>query len=118
MNDILIKIGGDISGLSQSLSRAGSQLKGFTQDAQNGFNAIGKVGKVVTAAGVGLSVGLGAAVKTAANFDREMSRVGALSGATDKEFKQLTDTAKHLGETTVYSATEAADGMAFLAMAF
>ncbi|MCM3473047.1 phage tail tape measure protein [Brevibacillus borstelensis] len=46
-----------------------------------------------------------------------MSRVGALSGATRAEMALLTQNAKDLGATTVFSASEAAQGMQFLAMA-
>lgn len=58
-----------------------------------------------------------AATKTAANFDFEMHKVKAISGATDEEFKTLTDTAKKLGATTEYTAAEASAGMRYLAMA-
>ncbi|MCM3314904.1 phage tail tape measure protein [Psychrobacillus sp. MER TA 17] len=71
---------------------------------------MGTAGKWITGAGAALAGGLGMAVKTAMNFETQMSRVGALSGATDKELTSLTDTAKHLGNTTVFSASQAADG--------
>lgn len=63
-------------------------------------------------------VGLGAAtVKTAADFEESMDKVAAVSGATGKEFQALEAQAKDLGATTKFSASEAAEGMQYLAMA-
>ena len=75
------------------------------------------VGKGMVAIGTAGSAGLGYAVKTAADFEQGMSRVGALSGATNAELELLTQTAKELGATTSFSAREASEGMTYLAMA-
>ncbi|MGE7271350.1 phage tail tape measure protein [Brevibacillus panacihumi] len=81
--------------------------------------SIGKVtgvlgGLALGAAGAGIAMD---AFKTAADFESSMSRVGALSGATRAEMALLTEEAKRLGAETVFSASEAAEGMSFLAMA-
>ncbi len=61
---------------------------------------------------------MGAAiVTTAANFESSMNRVGALTGATGTEFDRLGERAQELGRTTQFSASQAADGMGFLAQA-
>lgn len=60
---------------------------------------------------------IGFSVKTAADFEAAMSRVAAISRASDEELKLLTKTAEQLGATTVFSATQAAEGMQYLAMA-
>lgn len=52
-----------------------------------------------------------------AGFEQEMSRVRGLSGATAEEFDRLNARAKQLGETTPFTARQAAEGMSFLAMA-
>ncbi|MBM7838358.1 TP901 family phage tail tape measure protein [Alkalihalobacillus xiaoxiensis] len=116
-HEILVKIGGDISGLSKGISEAQSQLKTFSSDAEAGFKAIGTAGKVVTGAGVALAGGLGFAVKTSMDFQTEMARVGALSGATDDELRQLTETAKEMGRTTSFTSTQSAEALSFLSMA-
>ncbi len=59
---------------------------------------------------------LGLSVKRAADFEQAMSGVGALVRATDEEMKILSRTARDLGATTVFSASEAAEGMTYLAM--
>lgn len=50
-------------------------------------------------------------------FESSMARVKALSGATKEEFERLNDTAKKLGASTTFSATEVGQGMQYLAMA-
>ena len=64
-----------------------------------------------------LGASIAAPFKAGIEFESEMARVKALSGATGEEFKKLQDTAKKLGSTTTFSASEAAKGMQFLAMA-
>jgi TP901 family phage tail tape measure protein len=63
-------------------------------------------------------VGVGAAtVKTAADFEASMDKVAAVSGATGRDFEKLEEQAQELGATTKFSASEAASGMQYLAMA-
>lgn len=50
-------------------------------------------------------------------FDASMSNVAALSGATADELDMLRDTAKEYGESTKYSASEAADALSYMALA-
>ncbi|HDR7458551.1 TPA: phage tail tape measure protein [Bacillus paranthracis] len=60
---------------------------------------------------------LGKTITTAADFESAMSRVAALSGASDAELQKLTQTARELGASTSFSASQAAEGMQYLAMA-
>ena len=50
-------------------------------------------------------------------FDDEIRRVAAVSRATAEDFRRLQETAREMGRNTRYSATEAAEGMRYLAMA-
>ena len=43
------------------------------------------------------------------DFERQMSAVKAISGATNKEFKELEQSAKDLGNSTVFTATQVAE---------
>ncbi|MBC2576581.1 phage tail tape measure protein [Peptostreptococcus canis] len=63
-----------------------------------------------------LAVG-GMALKTGMQFDKSMSQIKAVSGATGKEFISLRDKAKSIGATTSKSASDAANGMIYLAQA-
>lgn len=72
-------------------------------------------------AGIGITAGIGALAKgivgIGVEFDTQMSKVKAVSGATDEQFQQLRDTARQLGKDTKYSMTEAGQGMEYLALA-
>ncbi|MFB5066670.1 MAG: phage tail tape measure protein, partial [Candidatus Wallacebacter cryptica] len=116
----------------RELVKTESQLKHFEQQLKStGMTAeqLGKklqdAGKKMTDAGKNLSmkvtapvVGLGAAiVKTGMDFEAGMSEVGAISGATGKDLQALESLAKEMGATTKFSASDAADGLKFMAMA-
>lgn len=57
------------------------------------------------------------AFNAGANFESAMSKVAAVSGANKDEIAQLTAKAKEMGETTKFSATEAAEAFNYMAMA-
>lgn len=63
----------------------------------------GQLGKATLAAGV--------------NFEQSMSKLQAVSGASDKKMGQLSAKAKEMGETTKFSASESAEAFNYMAMA-
>ena len=56
-------------------------------------------------------------VSTGEQFSASMSEVQAISGATGDELESLETAARLYGSTTVYSATEAADALKYMALA-
>lgn len=82
--------------------------------ASKGFRFIAKSVGVVSGA---ISVALGGMVKIGSDFESQMSRVKAISGATEKEFENLKKQAMDLGKETAFSSSEAAKGMENLAAA-
>lgn len=56
-------------------------------------------------------------VNVLADFEQAISTVGAVSEASATQLQEFTDTARRLGATTRFSATEAAEGLVFLARA-
>lgn len=58
-----------------------------------------------------------AAVTTGNDFEKQMSRVQAIAGATKEELEKLTNQAIDLGASTSFSASEVASGMENLASA-
>ena len=92
-----------IDAVGEKLQTVGSQVEG-----------VGKKFLPVTAAVTGLGT---AAVKTAADFDQEMSKVAAISGATGSDFDSLREKAREMGAKTKFSASEAASAMEYMAMA-
>ncbi len=104
-----------------TLSRQLDQTKRKLGSVDGGFKNTAKVGRVAEAAmlavGAAAAVGVGYAVKTTMEFDKQMSAVAAKSGATKAELAALRDVAKDLGAKTVFSASESAQGMELLAAA-
>lgn len=103
---------------SNVLAVAGTKL-------QSAGDKITGVGSKISGAGAALTmgvaapiVGLGiAAEKTGMDFEAQMSRVQAVSGATGEQLKQLTDAAMDLGQKTTFSDQQVAEGMENLAQA-
>ena len=92
------------------IDEAGEKLQNIGSSVEN----VGKKFLPVTAAVTGIGT---AAVKTAADFDSEMSKVSAISGATGDDFDQLRAKAREMGAKTKFSASEAASAMEYMAMA-
>ncbi|KIP26129.1 phage tail tape measure protein [Bacillus thuringiensis] len=97
--------------------------KGFSSVIPTFSRMGGAIGAGAIAMGgmAGIAVGVSSAligiVSAGASYEQQMSKVKALSGASAQEMKLLDAQAKELGSTTKFSASEAADGMAFLGMA-
>ena len=72
-----------------------------------------KVGLAMTAAGAVITGALGKAVSAAATFEQAITNAAAVTGKTGNEFeiakKKMEALAQTLGQTTVFSATEAAN---------
>ena len=84
----------------------------------------GKVGQAVQTAGqhmmkVTTAIGgvAAASVTVAANFEQQMSKVQAISGATTEDTDRLTESARQWGRDTKYSATEAGEAFEYMALA-
>ena len=93
--------------------RFGANLKQFSTQMQNAQRTMAKLQKQFTNVGKNLTVGITApitalgvtAVKTFADFEDQMAKVKAISGATAQEFKLLEQNAKQLGATTRFTAS-------------
>ncbi len=100
-------------------SRYSHGLKKGEQDTRAFSKSVRSSLKVVTGLFAGLSAGLlsRSIIRTFSGFEESMSRVKALSNATDSELMSLTRTAERLGKSTQFSATQAAEAMQFFALA-
>ncbi|WP_286231320.1 phage tail tape measure protein [Neobacillus mesonae] len=106
------------SGINDATNKMNSLSKSFADKTKAIGDGLNNVGKKLTTFVTLPIAGLGTAVvATGINFDKQMSKVQAISGATGEEFKQLRDLAKELGRTTQFSATQAGEGMEYLALA-
>ena len=121
IGDIVAHLKLEMGEFTDSLNKAKSQI----QDTGSKFDGLTKAGQSVTSVGKAISVGvtapvmaLGASiVKTQSQFHDSMANVKALSGATGEEFEKLKQTAMEFGETTVFSASECADALGYMALA-
>ncbi|MFP3509393.1 phage tail tape measure protein [Peribacillus sp. SIMBA_075] len=96
--------GKGINTFANKVSGAGDRLRGFGDSLAIGVSA--------PIAGIGVM-----AVKTGMKFDKEMSKIQAVSGATADEFQELRKQAILLGSTTTKSASEVATGQLEMAKA-
>ena len=109
----------------ESASVMGSQFQAAGQKIQEVGNQIKAVGDKIAGIGSNLSAkvtapivgAFGAAVKTTMDFDSQMSKVQAISGASAEEFGVLRDKAREMGESSKFSATEAAQAFEYMGMA-
>lgn len=109
--------GANIQFIISAIDQFSQQFDNLDRQIDRAYKSAGTLGKGMMVAGAAVGAGLGLAVKTAADFEQAMSRVGALSGASAKDMDALTNQAKKLGAETSFSASQAAEGMSYLAMA-
>ena len=111
----------EMTDFNNNLNKAVQEVQ-QTQSSFSGLKATGEslssVGTALTAGITAPVVALGASVvQTQMKFQDSMAKVKALSGATGEDFKMLEDTAKKFGESTVFSASECADALGYMALA-
>ena len=118
------RVGDALGGISGRVQEAGGATVDFgtridAAMARNDRALSAARGQMMDAAAAGYMLyrGLSAPINAAAGFERSMNRVRALSNATDDQFSALSNQARELGRTTMYSASQASDAMGFLAMA-
>lgn len=115
----------DTSGFTSGFSTARSALKTFQDESATAADKISAIGSAASSVGGTLTrnltlplAGIGTAIMKVGNdFEAQMSRVEAISGATAEEMERLNETALELGSSTSFSASEAAEGMENLASA-
>src|SRR5699024_10242395 len=111
------KVGADITDFSRKMKESNSALRDFGKANQETFSAFKTTGKIITGASTLLATSLGFAVNKAMDFESAMSQVAAISGATGSDLQMLEDKAREMGKSTSFSATEAAEGLTFMALA-
>lgn len=110
------------SGFVKTFKDAQDAVKTFEKNSNSMTTAVGKVmqgtGAVMTKYITTPLIGVGvAAAKVGGDFEAQMSRVKAISGATGDTFEQMKQQAIDLGAKTAFSAKESAAGMETLASA-
>lgn len=114
-----------IDGFTRPSRAVIESMRQMGNEAIKAGKQVQNAGKVITNAGATLTKSItlpmagvaGGAIKTAADFEASMSKVGAISGASAKNMEKLTEKAKEMGATTSFSASESAEAMQYMAMA-
>ena len=95
----------------QVVVKGGGQLDDLTKKTKSTTKSFGKMALGI-AAGVAafrqINQIVGNAVKTFRDFEFQMAKVKAITGASNKDFKRLGDTAQQLGRSTFFTATQVA----------
>lgn len=126
------KVKDGLNGIAPASQKAAGGVKSLTSDVQTLSSKCESVSKHLQSFskgvnGLGTKMTLGvttpilgaatAAINVGNDFEAEMSRVKAISGATGNQFQELSQQAMDLGAKTAFSSSEAADGMENLASA-
>lgn len=109
-----IQIPGAFNRIAASAQRASASVKRVGA----GFSKVGRAFAAATIAAAPMAAGVAFAAKQAVNFEQGMADVRAvMKGVSEKDFGRLTATAKKMGATTSFTATQAAEGLQNLARA-
>lgn len=95
----------------EQLKNLDKQTQNATKSAGSLVKRLGRMAAGVTAAVVAfrkLSAVISAGVKTFKEFEFEMAKVRAITGASEKDFRKLEATALQLGRTTFFTAQQVA----------
>jgi TP901 family phage tail tape measure protein len=109
---IEIEYGGDAG-----VKKAERSLDGVEKKSGSTGQALTKVGNVSGLAGAAIAGGLAVAVNSAANFEKGLSAIQAVSGATAGEMEKVRAKALQIGKDTAFGAGDAAAAMEELSKA-
>lgn len=92
----------DLSGSTKATKAATKSSNGMAKQFIKGAAAIG----IIVGAFRMVSKVISSVISTFSEFEFVMAKVNAVSGATDNEFKQLSESAQELGRTSFFTATQ------------
>ncbi len=111
IRNLVVKIAADISSLSKGLQDAQKKI-------QKVSTAFTKAGTKLTASITAPILALGtAAVNVSQQFEQSMANAASVAGATGEDFARMTALAREMGSKTVFSASQAADALYYMASA-
>lgn len=98
--------------VTKTIEKADSKLKGWLKAGAKKIISLGVAGSLALG-----GIGIGSAMKTFTDFESAMSTVQATSMASAEDLTLLTEKAKEMGAKSVFSATESAEALNYMAMA-
>ena len=107
---------------ADELDNSLDQVEDGAKKAEGGFTVLkgtlaNLASQVITKVVSGLTDLAKETLNVGMSFESSMSNNAALFKATGEDLEKLTETAKHYGETTQFSASEAADALGYMALA-
>lgn len=116
---VRVRLQADVSSFVGQMNAARRSVSDFagdaTRSAQENADAWESVGTGMLVAGGAIGAGVGLAIKSFADFDKQMSNVQAVSGASAGQMEKLSAAALQAGADTAFSASEAAEATSELA---
>ncbi|NEZ94461.1 phage tail tape measure protein [Clostridium botulinum] len=113
----LNKLNKELEQGSNKWTQHGEKLKESGEKYKTVGGHVSKVGdKMLKLTAPIAAVGI-ASSKVGMDFEAQMSKVQAISGATGEDFKKLKAKAEEMGAKTKFSAKESAEGLEYMAMA-
>lgn len=102
LGNLIVNVGANTKEFNKELGKVNRDIGRLTGNIQ-------KMGKELSMAVTGpIALIAGTGIKTFMSFEAQMAKVQAVSGATNEEFKALSDNAKQLGSSTRFTASEVA----------
>lgn len=112
----------DLTDSTDDVTESIEEMDDATEEASDGFTVM--KGAIASLVADGFRMAISAVkdfaketIEAGKTFEKSMSNVAALSGASAEELQLLRDTAKEYGSTTQFSASEAADALGYMALA-
>ena len=120
-NNVVISITG-INNTGPAFNQVRNSAQSTVNSIEKSFATIGNsfknVGRTMTAAiTVPVAGVVGSSVKKFMDFEAQMSKVGALSGAVGEDLQDLAEKAKEMGSKTKFTAVESAQAFEYMAQA-
>ncbi|KAB2953719.1 phage tail tape measure protein [Heliorestis acidaminivorans] len=121
----LVQLEQDVAKVNREIEIQSSQWHKLGKSLEPVGKSMEDVGKKMESVGQGLTTkvtlplaGIGAAaIKIGSDFQAEMSKVQAISGATGEDLEKLSNKAKEMGSSTKFSASQSAEALNYMAMA-
>ena len=117
LKGILDKHKQDLSGIEKQIDENTKSGSKFSQIMGGGLKSLNGSFLATVASATAVFGAISSGIRTIRDFNVQMDKVQAISGANAEQMAILEATAKQMGATTVFSASESAEAMTFMAMA-
>ena len=106
----------DTAKMSKELKESGQNLDDLGGKLETVGGKLNSAGNTLIGLSAPILAFAGYATKAGIDFEQGMAKVQAISGATGSELELLTEKAKEIGESTQWSASQAAEGLQYLSL--